>query len=710
MPDGELHWQQVHWPVPLDAERALGLLHQLAAESLYGRIVWEARGENGQVSHFVGTLSEHRQLVAATIRSLVPGANLSTHVEKRSPAPRVARLQIHPASMRLAVDRQVTTIRATFAALSRAHQPGESVVMQVVLGRSLPPRLTGEVNDPTRTWFEQLASTPRPASSDIARQVRDKRAEPGFDAVVRIGAKGSTDLRRGALIRGVLSALRTLQSPALRIDLIRDNVARFHEANGPRLRPLKLSSSELLALLGWPLGDDALPGMPNAHPRQLPLPHVHAQTQRAFATTTAPGTAHPIGIGAEDALLHTSILGATGSGKSTVLLNLITADVNAGRSVVVIDPKGDLVHDVLARVPAHRRGDVIVLDPTQPLPTGLNPLRAPGTSPELVADRILNVIRDLFPNLFGPRTSDVLHASLLTLARRSDATLTWLPRLLTDSTFRTGLIGNLNDPDGLDPFWGSFNAMSIAQQAQFVGPVLSRLRQFLLRPQLRRVLNQAEPRFNLEEVFSERRILLVPLNTGVLGVDSARLLGSLLVGQLWQLTLARTSTPPEKRHVVSVFIDETHEFLRLGGELADALARSRSLGVAWHLAHQFRDQFAPEVRTAVDANTLNKIVFTLGSKDARDLASMAPELTSEDFMSLDQYEIYSHLVRDGRRIGWVSGRTLPPQSEVSDPLDIIAASQEKYGQPETGQIAPDAPAVEHARIEEPLGRKKRSQP
>jgi hypothetical protein len=540
--------------------------------------------------------------------------------------------------------------------------------------------------------------------------VRDKRAEPGFEAVVRVGAKASTDERQGTLIRGVLAALRTLQSPGLRIDMIRENVARLFDGGAPGFRPLQLSTSELLALLAWPIGDQHFPGMPSAHPRPLPLPLSRPELGRSFATSTAPGRALPIGIAADDALLHTSILGATGTGKSTVLLNLITADMKAGQSVVVIDPKGDLVHDVLARVPVHRRTDVVVLDPTQTLPVGLNPLSTTGSSPELVADRILTVIRELFPTLFGPRTSDVLHASLLTLARQSDATLSWLPRLLTDATFRAGLIGDLRDPDGLDAFWASFNTMSPAQQAQFVGPVLSRLRQFLLRPQLRRVLDQAKPRFDLRDVFTARRILLVPLNTGLLGGESARLLGSLLVGQLWQLTLARSSLPSDKRHVVSVFIDEAPEFLRLGGDLADALARSRSLGVAWHLAHQFRDQFSPDTRAAVDANTLNKIVLALGSKDARDLAAMAPELEAEDFMALDQYEIYAQLMHQGRRVGWVSGRTLPPSPTTSDPVEIIAGSQEKYGRTPDEPVSMPAPRLAPGRAEGPIGRKKRASP
>ncbi|MBX3100142.1 MAG: type IV secretory system conjugative DNA transfer family protein [Salinibacterium sp.] len=709
MNSSELRWHRVHWPTPLHPDYALALLYQLASETSRGRIVWETRGQDGQVSHHLAAPLEDAAATAGLVRSLVPGSELTRDASARIPVARVARLRIEPPQMRLAVDRQVSAIRAVLAALVRANRPEEWVVVQVVLGRAIPPRATGDMPDPTRSWFDQLATPARPASRDVARQVRDKRAEPGCEVAIRIGAKAASEARQGDLIRGVLAAMRTLQSPGLRIGLVRESVARLYEASPPGFRSSALSSSEMLSLLAWPLGDEDYPGLPTAHPKRLPPAPPLPENKRTFATSDAPGKPVPLGISAADSLLHTSILGATGSGKSTVLLNLITADMKAGRSVVVIDPKGDLAHDVLARIPTHRRADVVVLDPTHPRPVGLNPLRTTGSSPELVADRILSVIRDLFPTLFGPRTSDVLHASLLTLARRPDATLAWLPRLLTDASFRAGLIGDLHDPDGLDGFWASFNAMSVAQQGQFVGPVLSRLRQFLLRPQLRRVLDQSQPRFDLQEVFTARRILVVPLNTGLLGGDSARLLGSLLVGQLWQLALARSNVAPERRHVVSVFIDETHEFLRLGGDLSDALARSRSLGVAWHLAHQFREQFSPDTRAAVDANTLNKIVFTLGNRDAREVAAMAPELEAEDFMTLDQFEVYAHLMRGGRRNGWASGRTLTPPPITSEPLEIIASSQERYGLVEAGEATPEPSALSQ-RPDDVIGRRKRARP
>lgn len=368
--------------------------------------------------------------------------------------------------------------------------------------------------------------------------------------------------------------------------------------------------------------------------------------------------------------------------------------------------------DVLKRIPANRTNDVVVLDPSQALPVGINPLHVPGASPELIADGILNIFRDLFPSAFGPRTSDVMHASLLTLAQHKGSTLTWLPRLLTDRRFRTELTGHLDDPDGLESFWAQYSDMSERQQAQYIGPVLSRLRQFLLRPSLKRVLDQSEPRFQLADIFSTGRILLVPLNTGLLGNDAAKLLGSLLVSQLWQLTLARAATRAKRRTAVSIYVDEAQEFLHLA-DISDALARSRSLGVAWHLAHQYREQLPVNVRAAIDTNALNKIVFGLGVKDAREMAAMTTDLTAEDFMALPQFSIYASLMRQGRRLGWVSGTALPPPPSTSRAVDLIAASQLRYGRTPTEEKPPsDATTTSPtpSRPDTSIGRRRRGTP
>ncbi|TGY82829.1 type IV secretory system conjugative DNA transfer family protein, partial [Petralouisia muris] len=144
------------------------------------------------------------------------------------------------------------------------------------------------------------------------------------------------------------------------------------------------------------------------------------------------------------------------------------------------------------------------------------------------------------------------------------------------------------------------------------------------------------------------------------------LLGSLIVGLTWTLALSRASIPAEKRHIVEIYIDELQDYISLPTDISDALAQARGLGVGLTLAHQYRDQLPLDIRSGVDANARNKIVFGLNSKDAKDMAAMAPELTAEDFMALPRYQIYTSFQSGGRNTGWVQGRTLPPPPALRD--------------------------------------------
>jgi hypothetical protein len=321
----------------------------------------------------------------------------------------------------------------------------------------------------------------------------------------------------------------------------------------------------------------------------------------------------------------------------------------------------------------------VVIDPSDKCPVGLNPLVSKRQNPALVADSILAVLKELYADSWGPRTQDILTGALMTLAQTPRSTLVWLPSLLTDARFRHKLTKRLSDPIGLEPFWNAFEAMTPGQRDQAIAPVLNKLRQFMLRPALRSVLGQTEPKFDLGDLFSQRRIVLVSLNKGLIGSEGARLLGSLVVAQLWPLILSRASLPPERRQIVSVFIDEVQDYLTLPTDLADALSQARGLGVGFTLAHQYRNQLPPNLRAGVDANAQNKIVFGLNAGDAHDMAAMAPDLDVNDFMLLPRFGVYAHLMNGGHSTGWISGKTFPASPAIANPEHLRAASAETYG-------------------------------
>jgi hypothetical protein len=703
-------WRQLHWPHPLDSAQLLGVLKRLAAEQRRRPLVLEARARGGAVRYLLGTEEVALRRVGRIIEELLPGASLSPLNGVRAPLTRCARLLVRHQAVSLDTSTPLNASRVLLEALAAARREGEEVALQIMLGPGIAPRLTSKrVDDPDSSWLDLLLRGNRPALPEMRARIQSKQSQFGFQATVRVSAMASTEAARRALMVGLQSALRTLRVAGNTLRLVRDLDGALDEARTPLSWPTRLTVEEVATLLAPPAGKVALPGLPSPHPKLLaPSPDFH-EPRDTFALSTAPGANLKLGSDIRDRLFHTVILGGTGSGKSNLLRHQIGADIAAGRSVLVLDPKADLVSDVLTQIPGHRLDDVVVIDPTQANPVGLNPLITPGSSAELTADGLLAIMKELFASAFGPRTTDVMHAALLTLAHHGKASLVWLPRLLTDPAFRRTLTNTLNDPVGLGPFWAQFEALSPGQQALAIAPGLSRLRQLLLRPSLRAVLGQVEPKFQLQDIFNKPRVVLVALNKGMLGPEAAKLLGSLIVSQLWQLTLARAATPQSQRTPVSIFVDEMQDYLHLPTDLADALSQSRSLGVAWHLAHQYRAQAPQEVLAAIDANARNKIVFGLDPNDAAAMAKHAPELEALDFQSLGQYEIYARLMNDGKQTGWMSGRTLAPLAAISNELELRARSQARYGQaPSLADLGVDERS--DALTDEPVGRKLRGAP
>lgn len=151
-------------------------------------------------------------------------------------------------------------------------------------------------------------------------------------------------------------------------------------------------------------------------------------------------------------------------------------------------------------------------------------------NPSLIADAILSVLKEIFSDSWGIYTQDVLTASLLTLVEAENATLLWLLPLLTDENFRRKITANIKDRMALKPFWDQFEALRDTEKRTQISPVLNKLRQLTLRPGLRNILGQAKPKFSLTDLFYKRRIVLVPLNKGITGGETSRLIGSLIVG------------------------------------------------------------------------------------------------------------------------------------------------------------------------------------
>lgn len=353
----------------------------------------------------------------------------------------------------------------------------------------------------------------------------------------------------------------------------------------------------------------------------------------------------------------------------------------AGRGVVVVDPKGDLVADVLDRVPAERSGDVVVIDPADELrPVGLNLLARSGDSPELVVDQVVSIFHDLYRDSWGPRTDDILRAALLTLVGVPGMTLTEVPLLLTDPGFRRPLVARLNDPVALGPFWGWYEGLSDGERTQAIGPVMNKLRTFLLRRRLRNMLGQAQPAFDFDQALDARSIVLAPLTKGLLGEEAAALLGSLVVTRLWQAVQARTAQAQADRPVTFAYIDEFQDYLHLPVGVEAMLTQARGLGLGLTLAHQHLGQLPASVREAVLANARNRIIFQVAATDAQALArELTPDVKAADLQNLGRFEVVARLSAGGLVTRPVTGTTMVAPPATGQAATARLRSRAHYG-------------------------------
>lgn len=706
-------WKDVIWQRPFEAEDVIDVLQHLASLVSRSFVIWECRVRDGHARYLIGTSPKSVSRVQEVFTA--HGEVAFLNAPSRKPVGEARQLKMSHPTLALNTDTMASMTRATLAAMSGAKR-GEEAVVQIVLGAPIrPSAVPKSMPNPNATFIDIVRGKVADASPEQRKSASEKAGQYGFECAIRVGVSGDRATTR---LYNIISAMRTLESAGVHIRATGEEACNLNHVAIPFRFPLRLSVKELAAMTLLPAGEDELPSTPGLHPKLVLPPKWYREpppgvSDRTFAVSMNQPP-KKLSIAPKDALEHTVVLGPTGSGKSTAMLRLILADIGAGRSVLVLDPKQDLVTSILERIPENRAEDVVVISPADVCPTGFNPL-AFRQDPALTTDTILATFSQVWEANWGVRTADVLTAALNTLARIPGATLLWLTPLLTDAAFRKKIISQIKDPIGLEPFWRHYEEMRDSERRTEIAPVLNKIRAITMRPGLRNILGQQNPKFSLTELFTKRRIVLVPLNKGVVGAENAKLLGSLIVGLTWSLALSRANVAPEKRHIISIYIDELQDYLALPTSFSDALAQARGLGVGYTVAHQYRGQLPPDIKAGIDANCRNKIVFGLNSDDAKDMAAQAPELSELDFMTLPRYQIYATFQSDGKSTGWISGKTLPPSKPIRLAADLHARSSERYGcAPETVEkelleiTKTDEPTPDPEVMDAPIGRKKRT--
>lgn len=684
-------WFQINWQRPVSPLQTQVLLERLASDDTGEDIVFETRTYNGEIVFLVATRNCYAEELHQLFEASIPGTTLSPLSAEqartlRAPLKVAESVKMGHPMMALNTDRITQVTLSIMTAMASVRRPSEGLVLQVMLGgRTVPYTVPRDLKDPRQSGLSVFATGAVPMATEIHAGLQRRHSMHGFQTEVRVGAIARDTIRGGWLLEQLRSGLAMMEAHGARVQLSGKSVQpQMENLTRPQRKwSHLLSSQEVSCLMGIPYNEEHLPGVPPLHPVNLRPPRIMPAVVDGFATANDPSRPLPIGITELNSLQHTLLLGPTGVGKSTAMLNLILADINAGRGVIVIDPKDDLNSDILARMSRDRKDDVVYIDPTADNIVSINPLTSQG-DPDLVADGMLSVLREVFSSSWGQRTEDILSNALMTLTRTStNVNLSMLPALLYDPVFRRKLVDEVSrdDPMGLGSFWKQYESLTPNKQQEITAPLMNKLRTVLTRKPLLRTVGQPEPNFDLSDLFTKNKIVLVSLNKAKLGSTSARFLGSLILSQIWALTQGQGSLPESKRPIVKVYVDEMQDYLALPVSISDALSQARSYKVGFTLAHQYRDQVRDkELLAGIDSNVANKVFFTLNDPDARIIANMTPMLKSEDFKYLPRHHVYIQTPFGGQKV-WMSATTNPAPAVINKVEVFKAYSLKRYGRP-----------------------------
>lgn len=717
--------------------RFLGMLAAITSASRWvlrppSALAIEIRANARQgIQHFVLVPHFARTAVLQSIRAGLPGARLEPapdYLAKSTRLSHARELTLTTTLRPLAVEHGEAVATAFLMALQPLQGTDELRAAVYFAGAGTPRLIRSprrQAPDRPLSWLDSGAD----ADTEALRARRAKDKDPQLLVCIRVGATSSSARTARALVRQVVATLRGMNAPGVSITqrAVPSNVVarRMVRRALPLTTWMLLGTTELAGLIGLPIGDSHIPGLHLGTSRLLPPSPTAPHRGVVLARSNYPGSEDRlIRLGSTSRASHVWLLGPTGVGKSTLIANMALQDATAGHGFVVVDPKSDLVTDVLARLPESRLSDVIVLDAAaafaddgRPI-VGLNVLGQARTEQEreLAADQVVYILHSIWEDSWGPRTADVLRNAILTLthtraADNSVFTLSEIAPLLEQAAYRRFVTAQASIPESVRSFWTAYESYSDAQRLQIIGPSLNKLRALSTRTALRLTLGQSVG-LDIGDVLNHGKILLVPLSKGIVGSETAALLGSLVVAQLVNAVFARTALPADQRRPAQVYLDEFQEVVRLATDIPDALAQARGLGVGFVLANQYVHQLPDAAKRAVLGTVRSAVVFALQDyDDAKLLERRFAPLAANELMRLPPYEIAAVLSDSSAVSSPVTGITLPLPDAEHDPAELLRSSAERYGMARSDiEAALRARLVPPARRAEPAEHDKQQSP
>lgn len=452
---------------------------------------------------------------------------------------------------------------------------------------------------------------------------------------------------------------------------------------------LPLNLKELATVFHFPYGISKVPTLKQARSAIAPAPQEVPHEGVLLGVNNYRGENREIHMAREDRVRHFYVVGQTGTGKTTVLKNMIIQDIKNGDGVCFIDPHGSDIEDILANIPRERIDDVIYFDPAYTArPMGLNMLEYDSRYPEqktFVVNELLAIFNKLFDMKVagGPAFEQYFRNSALLVMEHPESgnTLLEIGRVLADKAFRDMKLAHCQNPI-IKQFWENAEKTSGEQSLQnFVPYITNKFDVFVSNDIMRPVIAQEKSVFNFREIMDEKKILLVNLSKGRLGDINASLIGLVLVGKILMAALSRVDSlgAGQKPNDFYLYIDEFQNVTT--DSIATILSEARKYRLSLNIAHQYIAQLKEEIKNAVFGNVGSMAVFRVGVEDAEMLAKQFdPVFTSQDIIKLDNYNCYVKMLANGMPTKPFNMQTLAPEKGMPDIVTKIKElSYIKYG-------------------------------
>jgi len=600
------------------------------------------------------------------------------------------------------------------------HKRASSVVREVAGGKSLnealslhtATRVISVLGDlvraakPPTEAERQKQLTPKKLSAleeEMLKEIEEKNSRAGLDVNLRIMISVKNRGQATAFLDNMVSAFRqynyyeygnNFKNKIIRRNqnkIINDFIYRRFEEKTSFL----LNTTELASLFHFPLSRTETPNILWLTAKFAAAPANIPEEGIILGENFYRGVKKEIKIKREDRRRHLYVIGKSGTGKSQFIASLAIQDILNGDGVGVLDPHGDLISDILSRIPPERAEDVILFSPADlERPLGLNLIEYDPRYPEQKT-YVINELIKIFDKLYnlkatgGPIFEQYMRNALLLIMsdQATGSTLMEVPRVLSDPAFRKMKLERCTDQTVVD-FWKleAEKAGGDAALANVVPYITSKLTQFISNDTMRPIIGQQKSAFNLRDVMDKQKILLIDLSKGQIGEMNAFLLGMILIGKILMSALSRADMSAESRKDFYLYIDEFQNFTT--DSICSILSEARKYGLNLTIAHQYLGQLVKNgettIKDAVFGNVGTWALFKVGSEDAEVMEKeFAPVFNQYDLINIDKFTIYVKLLIDNAASRPFSMKTLwplPGALREDAVARIKSLSRLKYGQ------------------------------